>query len=91
VGGAQVEGCSSNCCGARKTKHAPPLPHVQYLVVDYLRMQGMLHPQGLLGEPTACSFLHRNAHAWLVADLGFPGAGECRCCSAPRLPSLPAC
>ena len=37
-------------------------------MVDYLRMQGMLHPQGLLGEPTACSCLHQNAHAWLVAD-----------------------
>ena len=87
MGGAQVEGCSSNCCGARKTKHAPPLPHVQYLVVDYLRMQGMLHPQGLLGEPTACTKMRMHG----LSQMGFSGAGKCRCCSAPRLPSLPAC
>jgi hypothetical protein len=51
-------------------------------VVDYLRIQGMMHPRGLFGEPTPCNCSQHSAPTACVADLGF--AGECSsCCSCP--------
>ena len=49
----------------------------------YLRIKGMLHPFGLLGEPTPCSFAVEQRSATCAADLGFVCAcSQCSCCPA---------
>ena len=49
----------------------------------YLRIKGMLHPCGLLGEPTPCSFAVEQRSATCAADSGFVCAcSQCSCCPA---------
>jgi hypothetical protein len=61
------------------------LPHLylQAMVVDYLGIQGLLHPSGLFGEPTPWDCLHHIA--WPA--LGSVFARKCSSCCPAALAS----
>ena len=53
-------------------------------MVDYLRIQGMLHPHGLFGEPAPCSTVRSRPvlHIWALPT-------SARSCCWPALLLLP--